>query len=339
MRKIFLFSLSLIIGMTLLIWIYQRIGLEGVFLKFNFLGWWQILILFLLTLVRILIWTWRWQLILKAMGITHISFKSLSAARLGEMSVSYLTPGIYWGGEIVRILGLKNKKGIRLTKGIISVILDRLFDIAGFCLFIFFIILVFLLGNNFLGALALFLLGLGILAFFIFILKIFSSKKILIFLVKLFRLKKIKYINNLDLPDKIGLISQEINSFFKKPALVIYPIILLSSISFFTGIFQLMFFLIFLKESYTFAGVLIMRVIIMVSSVLPIPANLGIYEGVSVLVFKGFGLTAETGLSFTLITRLIDFTFVALGIFLIIYYAAGYLIKFLNKNNHLNSKN
>ena len=182
-------------------------------------------------------------------------------------------------------------------------------------------------------------MGLGVLAFFVFILKIFSSKKILIFLIKLFRLKKIKYINNLDLPDKIGLISQEINSFFKKPALVIYPIILLSGVSFFTGIFQLMFFLIFLKESYTFAGVLIMRVIIMVPAALPIPANLGIYEGVSVLVFKGFGLTAETGLSFTLITRLIDFTFVALGIFLIIYYAAGYLIKFLNKNNYLNSKN
>jgi len=97
MRKILLFSISLLFGLSLAIWIYTHIDLRDVFLRFGFLVWWQIIILFSLTLTKIIIWVFRWKLILKAMGFRGLPFKSLVAARLGEMALSYLTPGIHYG--------------------------------------------------------------------------------------------------------------------------------------------------------------------------------------------------------------------------------------------------
>lgn len=331
MKKIFLFSFSLIIGILLVIWIYQRIGLKNVFYQFAYFAGWQIFILFVLTLVKIFIWATRWHLILKVLGFIKLPFKSLAAARLGEMAVSYLTPGIYWGGEGIRVFALKNKHGIPLSKGVVSVILDRLFDLAGFCIFLFIGLFIVLFRGNFAGGLFLFISVLLVFLLFFIIFKILGINRILNFFVKVFQLEKIKYVRQNK--HKINKIGREVTGFFKKSPLLIYPILFFSSLGFFAGVYQLMFFLKFLGNFYSFADSMLAKVLILFAGIIPIPGNLGTYEGASVLAFQGIKLSAETGLSFSLITRLFDFILIGIGIFIVVYYLTGYLSRYLIKND------
>jgi uncharacterized membrane protein YbhN (UPF0104 family) len=109
MKKYFFFSFFLLLGISLFVWIYQQFDLENISLRFRFLNKEQVLILFFFTLYRFWAWVVRWQLILKSMGIKKIPGRILFGARLGEMSLSYLTPGLYYGGELIRIWVLKKE--------------------------------------------------------------------------------------------------------------------------------------------------------------------------------------------------------------------------------------
>jgi len=62
---------------------------------------------------------------------------------------------------------------------------------------------------------------------------------------------------------------------------------------------------------------------------------LGVYEGTSIIAFQSVKLTAETALSFTLMTRLIDFSFVFVGLLIIAYYLAHHVFKFFNGKNNV----
>jgi len=334
MRKILLFTISLLIGIGLLVWIYQSIGLKGVFAKFSFFKGWQIFVLFLFTFIKILIWTWRWQLILQGLGCTKLPFKDLASLRLGEMSISYLTPGVYWGGEIVRVVGLKKKKNIPLSKGATSVILDRLFDMTGFCFFIFVGLLILLFSKNFVLAFVLLIFGLIAFLFLFIIFKVIGIERMLSFFVRVFRLEKIRYIRQRK--HKIKGIGREATLFFKKSPVRTAVITVIAGLGFLISVYQLMFFLMVLGEAFSFYSSMVIKTSLLFGGIVPIPGNLGIFESISVLAFQGFKFSAETGLSFSLMMRLIDFSFIALGIFVLLYYSTGYIFNFLGKNNYDN---
>ena len=144
MKKFLLFFISFLLGVSLIVWIYRQIDLKEVFLHCRFLIWPQIFLLFLLTLGKIITWVFRWKMILKEMGFSHLPFWFLFRARLGEMSLSYITPGMYCGGEVVRIFVLKKNNKITLLQGLASVFYDRIAEITSFGVFAFFGALVFL---------------------------------------------------------------------------------------------------------------------------------------------------------------------------------------------------
>lgn len=334
MRKIFIFIFSLVIGIVLILWIYQRIGIESVFLQLSALLVIQVVFLFVLTFLKLIFWTIRWKLILQDMGI-NLPFLTLLLARFGEFAVSYLTPTVHLGGEVVRIFVLKDRSKIPLSKSFISVILDRLMEIAGFCVFICIAVIILIAKGIMSPILYLVILALLVLFFFILLFKFIKIERILNFLFKLFQLKKIQYFSRgkSTLEEKAIYISDEITAFFKKPK-VLYPIILLSGLTFLFGVYQLIFFLIFLGNTSTFFQALVLRIVTIISGVIPIPASLGIFEGVSVLIFQALKIPAEIALSYTLMMRFIDFVFVASGIFIILYYSSIYLTKFLSNTNN-----
>ncbi len=338
MKKFLLFSISLLLGLLLVIWIYQHIGLRDVFLRFGFLKWQQITTLFLLTLAKIFIWVFRWRLILKTMGFAKLPFKSLLGARLGEMALSYLTPGIYYGGEVVRVFALKNSARIPLPQGLASVVSERIIEMASFSIFAFIGVLIFIFKRSLFGSLFFTFLALLPLLLLLLIFKLLKSDKIPA-LIRFFHLEKIKIINqdkSNNLVAKIEFIRGEIIKFFKKSPRVIFSSIVLSCLAFCFRAVQIVLFVMFLGEFCPLSDAILMRILTLFSGLIPIPATLGVYEGVSILAFQGFNLTAETGLSFTLITRLIDFSFIVLGLFIIIYYLTHRLFKVLNNNkkNH-----
>ncbi|GEM_PF-1251812 len=335
MKKVILFSVSLVIGVALIVWIYQHIGLRGALLKFSDLLLWQMVALFLLALFKVVFWVARWWVVLKMMGFSNLSFRKLAAARLGEFAISYLTPGIYWGGEGIRIFALKNNFNIPLSKGLTSIILDRLFDVIGFCFFIFIGIVVFFFERNLNAVLFLGLLILLPSLLLIFIFKFPGLERILSFLARIFRLEKIEYIKRNK--ESLRRVGRETVDFFRRPLLQVGTAVILTILGFFAGVCQIIFFLAFLGEHFSLFNSMIMKILIVISGFIPLPANLGALEGTNVLVFQGFHFTAETGLGFSLITRLVDFSFVILGILILIYYFGNYLFsKIMNnkKNNN-----
>jgi len=332
MRKIILFSVSLIVGVFLTVWIYQHIGLKGVLLRFSDLLLWQMAALFILTFFKIIFWIIRWRIVLRTMGFGNLPFRKLAAARLGEFAVSYLTPGIYWGGEGVRIFVLKKFFNISLSKGVVSIILDRLFDIIGFCLFIFIGIIIFFLERNLNAVLFLaILVSLPVFLLF-FIFKFPGLERILNFLIKIFRLEKLEYVRRNG--ENLRGIGHSVTVFFERPLSQLGPIMVFTALSFFASVCQVMLFLSFLRESCSLFSGMVMRILMVVAGFVPLPANLGVLEGTNTLVFQWFHSTAETGLSFSLLTRLIDFSFVILGILILFYYLGGHLFNKINGKNH-----
>ena len=341
MKKIFLFSISLLLGLALIVWIYQRIDLRDVSLRFGFLTWQQITTLFLLTLTKVLIWIFRWRLILKTMGFTRLSFRSLAGARLGEMALSYLTPGIYYGGEVVRLFALKKSTKVPISQGLVSIISERIIEIIAFSIFAFFGVLILFFQKSLFGVLFFTVLGILPLILVALIFRLLKSDRVL-GLMKFFRLHKIKFSqqngeeNNL--AEKIKFIREGIIGFFKKSPKIILFSIVLSCLAFIMRAIQIVIFVRFLGEFMPFANAILIRILTLFSGLVPIPAILGVYEGVSVLAFQNFQLTAETGISFTLMTRLIDFSFVFVGLLIIIYYLTHHFFQFFNNKKNYSDK-
>ncbi len=342
MKKIVLFVLSFLIGILLVIWIYRHIGLDDIFLRFSFLVWWQVAILFFLVFLKILAWVIRWKMILKTIGFSNLPFRSLAGARLGEMALSYLTPGFYYGGEVVRVFVAKNKMGIPVFKGIISIVIERIIEIFSFFLFCLLgVFIIFLKGDwvNF----AIFS-GLSILPLIVLflILKLIKSEKI-ISLLKLFKFDRLKLFgnnqdNNKDgLAEKIREFNSEIIGFFKKSPQVAFWGVILSVFGFFVGALEMVYFAHFLKESLLLTDAVLIKIADTLSGAVPIPATLGIYEWVNVLVFQMVESSVETGLSFSLISRLIDFSFVSIGLLVVIYYFTHNLLGFSNNQKQVDS--
>lgn len=335
MKKKFLLScLSFILGLLLIVWVYQKFDLKEIFLRFGFLNWQQITALFLFTLIKFLIWTIRWQLILREIGFDQISFRKLFSARLGEMSLSYLTPGIYYGGEVVRLLAIK--KQVPILYGLVAIISERIIEITSFGLFTLCGVFILLLKQDFFGVFLFGILAIVPLALIFLIFRLLRYNQFSK-LTKIFNFEKLNnsnYDNNggqkENLSGKMDFIKREVIIFFKRPSPIIFMTIILSFFSFLTGAIQLSIFLNFLGEHGNFFKIILIRILTLFSGTIPIPATLGVYEGVSVLAFQNYGLTAETALGFALITRLIDFIFVIVGLLIIGYYLTHKFLTFLS---------
>jgi len=334
MRKFLLFSISLLLGISLFVWIYKQFDLEEIFLRFRFLNWQQVLVLFLLTFYRFYAWVLRWDLVLRGMGFKNLPFKTLFAARVGEMSLSYITPGIYYGGEIVRVLVLKKKAKISLPFSLASVICDRIIDITSFGVFAFFGFFVLFLGKYFLASFFFLILSLLPLLLIFLIFRLLKSNKIEK-LIRFFNINKISNSNNIC--QKAEITRKEIISFFKNSPKEIFQGMLFSCSAFIATSIQIMLFVHFLGEYCTFFKGVLVRILNLFSTLVPIPAGLGLFEGSNILGFKLLGLSVETGLGLTLLMRLFDISFVLIGFSIILYYLSYHIIKIFNKkvnNNH-----
>ncbi len=332
MKKYFFFSFFLLLGISLFVYIYKQFNLESVSLRFRFLSKEQILILFLLTFYRFWAWVVRWQLILKSMGIKKIPFRILFGARLGEMSLSYLTPGLYYGGELVRVWVLKKeRKNIPLSQITASIVLDRIIEIGSFGVFTLISVFILLGRGSFFQSGFFLLLGFLPLILVYFIFQLIKSKQI-IKLVKFFRLEKLN--SQRDLTEGFNSFQKQIVGFFKNSPRTMIKGIVLSLSTFLVGAIQIFLFINFSGEFASIFDTILIRTLNLFSELVPIPATLGVFEGVNILGFQLLKLNSETGLGFTIIKRLIDFVFVVSGLLVIGYYSFQKIRQSLNKKDN-----
>ncbi len=290
---------------------------------------WQGLVILGLTLLMAVVGTWKWKEILKGGGI-NISFKSLFSPYLAGFAIMFLAPILIWGGEIFRSYVLKKRNSVNFTKGMASVILDRILEWTANLAVIFFGGLFFLL------AIGLPPIKLGIIFGTVFI--------IFLIIVSLFYFKCVKkesmvrlFVPNQNQPLEI---EKEFFSFFKSKKSTIWKAMGISFLRAAIMYLRAWFLILFLGKNIGALPVLSILGFNYLAVMIPIPTALGSHEAIQTFAFNSLGLGASTATAFTMIIRGAELM-VALAGLIILFRLGIILIKntFLKKIDNLAQDN
>jgi hypothetical protein len=304
MKKLLLFLVSLLIGLVLFFWVLNAIGWQEIKKAFLVFTGWKGLIIFILTLLMMLIGNWKWKEILKSENV-KISFFELFKSYLAGFALMFLAPIIFWGGELFRGYVLKEKNSIPWSKGMGSVVIDRILEwttnlvivLTGSVFFVFLIDFPPLkLITIFGGALFFVFAALGLFYF-----KCIKKESIVGFFLR----------NNKNHPLET---EKEVFNFFnfKKPAMWKgFGISFLRA-----GVMYLRawFLLLFLGKNIDVLPALSVLGFSYLAAMIPLPTSLGSHEVIQAFAFESLGLGVPTAAAFTMILRGAELIFALVGI-------------------------
>lgn len=293
MKKFLLFLVSLLAGVGLFVWILKivgRNGLEEAFLVFKS---WRGLVILALTILIAVVGNWRWKEILKGMDV-NISFRELFRPFLAGFSLIYLFPVIVWGGEIFRGYFLKEKKLIPWSKGMASVIIDRVFEWTANLVFIFLGGLFFLFIIGF-PSLKLGIIFGGVFLFFLAAVSFFYFK-----CIKKESMMKFFFLGDKKQPLEI---EKEIFGFFKLKKIAMWKSLFLSFLRATCMCGRVWFLILFLGKEISALPSLSILGFSYLAAMIPIPTSLGSHEVIQAFAFNSLGLGASTATAFTMVIR------------------------------------
>lgn len=300
MKKACLFLASLAIGIGLFFWTLKVVGWHEIKDSLRiFTGWNGIAIVFL-TLVMALVGTWKWKEILRGENV-KISFRKLFNPYLAGYALMLLAPIIIWGGEILRGYLLKKKDSIPWSKGMASIVIDRIFEwtanltviVLGVC---FFLSKINIIPQNLeviFGVLFLFF-SVGIVYFYS---KVFKKESIIKSLAGFFGLKKIEEKGTLMETEK------EIFNFFDKKNIFMWKALTLSFLRAAVMLTRVWFVILFLGRDTGLAQSLSILGFNYLAVMIPIPTALGSHEAIQTLAFSELGLGRSNAAAFAMIIR------------------------------------
>lgn len=157
---------------ALLVWILKGLPIDAMLLGLRQLSFTQWSVWVALNLIVMALSTLRWHSLITALS-GAVGFFALVLIRLGGQTISFVTPGPQFGGEPLQIFWLYKQQGLALHKAVLSLGLDRFYELwVNFAVLLLGAMLL-LLSPNFgfadWGQIALVLLGLLILISFLFI--------------------------------------------------------------------------------------------------------------------------------------------------------------------------
>jgi uncharacterized protein (TIRG00374 family) len=309
MKKFSLFLISFMIGLGLFVWVIKFVGWQEIKRSLLIFTGWQGLVIFILTLFLFLVINWKWREILKTEGIA-ISFLDLFKAYLAGFSVMYLFPTFLLGGEFLRGYILKKKYNISWSKGMASIFIDRILDWTTNLIIVF-------LGISF------FLFNIGILPKKLFIILgltfLFWAGGIVFFYTMAFRKESMaKFILSLvgykNQNSKLLETEKETFNFFRPRNIHFWRIL---SITFFEELvilFRIFLLISFFGKRISFPFALSVSGFSYLSTMIPIPASLGVQDALQAFAFNSLGLGASLGTAFTLIIRAVEIVVALVGI-------------------------
>jgi len=315
MKKTILFILSLVIGLALFIGVVAYIGLDEIISAFKSFPWWVIAVTTALSFLQIFVTIYRWKLVLNAQG-DKVSFWRLISPKFVGYAISFLTPGLYVGGEPVRAYVLKKETGIRFTRSMASIIVDKVLDFTYPLPFLIGALIYAIFSYNMpwsvvgVFILTLFIL-IGLLGLFYF--QTYRSKGFFSVIMRIFQLHRFKFMRKI--VTRMVIFEQLIITFFKDKRQLFAQGLLLSLLGG-TIIFAQFFIILHaLGIDANFLEILVMMVFMILSFLIPIPASLGSFETSQVVVFTALKFTASIGIAFTLVLRVAEIFKVGLGLF------------------------
>jgi uncharacterized protein (TIRG00374 family) len=331
MKKFLLLLISFLIGAGLFVWVAKIVGWEKIKNSFLVFTGWQGLAILGLTIVMALIGTWKWKEILRGGGV-KIPFRQLLNPYLAGFSIMFLAPILIWGGEIFRSYILKERNSIPWSKGMASVIIDRILEWTANLAVVFFGGLFFLLIIDFppikLGLIfgGVFLFFTALIAFFYF--KSIRRESMIRFFIR----------GSQNQPFEI---EKEIFKFFKVKNRAMWKSV---AISFLRAAFMYLmswFLISFLVKSIGAISVLSILGFTYLAVMIPIPTALGSHEAIQTFAFNSLGLGASTATVFTMIIRGAELIIALVGV-IILFRLGVILIKntlFKKINNFTQIKN
>lgn len=300
MKKVLLFLFSLLLGVGLFIWILKFVGwqeIKNALLVFT--GWHGIVIL-VLTILMALVGNWKWKEILRGEEV-KISFGELLKSYLAGYVLILLAPIIVWGGEIFRGYFLKKKNSIPWSKGMASVVIDRVFEWTANSVVIIFGLLFFIYKICFPPKNIAISFGIFFLIFIsgvsYFYLKVFKKESFIKIIASWFGFKEIKEKNT------FLEIENEIFKFFKVKNKTMWSALTLSFLR--AAIMWLRAWLLIFFLGKSLSGLLTISILgfTYLAAMIPIPTSLGFHEAIQIFAFNSLELNSSTATAFTMIIR------------------------------------
>lgn len=318
MKKSAVIFISLIIGLIIVVALYQKVGVEDIIHQLQKLHYWQLLVIAIIAFLIMWLGLWRWKLILKHFAHADVSWRTIIRARIGELAVSYWAPLMFIGGEGLRAYVVKKEHDVPLIHGLTSVMLDRVAEIIAFLIFVSFGAIILLAQRSFLwGILLIIVAGIIFLALYL-MLGLVGLDKILLVLSKIPRLAGIRYrIGQTKISERITVVAEQTSAYLKHSRSKFILNVFMSCLILFLWLLQNKLLMEFFGLSVPWSKLFILKIFFAVVAFIPIPANLGSYEGAYVLFFAMFGVPADTALAFSLVTRAIELSWATIGVFLI----------------------
>lgn len=136
-----------LLALSLGTWTLAQLPLNAIARSIGSLTFFQWILWFGLNGLIIFLLTWRWHLLTQAFN-THITFWPLLLIRQAGQAVSFITPGPQFGGEPLQIYWLY-KYGLPLRKALLSLGLDRFFELwINFSVLLLAVLILLITNNN-----------------------------------------------------------------------------------------------------------------------------------------------------------------------------------------------
>lgn len=327
MKKQVNLAISIIIGIIIFGYVLSRVGIENIAKVLKSINLFYLLLYFVFTSCEPFAAALRWRMIIKAYN-KKTSFFMLVRQTIACFAISYLTPCAKIGGEPLKAFMFKKEAKVDMRTSATTVIIDKFIEFAGSILFGIIGLGLIVYTPRFsmptkiiLG----FLVALSIAILFWFYYGIISKKGAFSYLFNLFRLNKRKKLKKFG--ESLISVENKIERFFVHHKKEFW----LACLFYFPYGIALIFATKFLLLGFGFNASLKMIILVLIvlgiANFIPVPAALGVLEAGQSSLFSITQKNASLGFAFSLIERLRNILFVALGLGIISHFSGKQLVK------------
>jgi len=331
LKKYLIIFVAFLVGLVGLIIIYSKVGVGDTLIQLQRLHFWQLGIVVGTSIAMISLTICRWGLILTDLNQKKLSWKSIIKARLGDFAFSYLTPIMYFGGEWVRAYVINKERDVAINLGLTSVFLDRIAEFVSACLFIFAGAVLLVATRSFVWGILMLIIAIIIFLGLYLAVVLIGFDRILSFLVNFLHLNKIPYhsenVGQTTLGERFVFLGSQVDSYFRKSRFKFIFSVFASFLVLVIWLWQTKLIVGFLGFHLPWSKIFIIKIFITISMFMPIPANLGSYEGAHLLAFKLFGIPPDSAMALSVINRALDLIWITSGTILISRFLATFITR------------
>ena len=269
--------------------------------------------------------TIRWKIILKSQGIDNVGLFRLNNYRLVGQAVSFITPAAKLGGEPVRAALLSSKEGIPFNKSLSGVVIDKTLEVStSFAFFIIGSIIMlfsFVISPNF----TYLIVGLSIVFLFFLILfnyRVMRGKHFFLTFFQLIKLSKLKSLKKF--MKTVKEFELLIIRFYHKDRKYFLYAVLISLVGWILMFFEYDLAAKMVGHNLSILQIFLVFTFVGAAYLVPVPMALGALEAGQVSLFSMIKISTAAGLALSLIIRMKDMIFAAIGLILLVIFGLNF---------------